>query len=241
MKKISIIVIIIILIAVVVYLVLQYAKSPSITDEKVCVADEDCVVFGETGDCNCGCFNKNHNWEKEGDCFCLAPKSCKCVEGVCEDVFEEPIVEGWETYTNERLRVKINYPSEMTISSESGGIKFVFMGPTQGIGTELYDGIIFYIFRESYEENSLREFAEAQIEEEKKYETTITQELEEWTLGKLDGYFFEVEGLGTFTNIIIDAGQGEAIKVTYLAPGSQDQGYQDTVNKMLSTLELLEE
>ena len=56
-------------------------------EAKTCQADSDCVVFGEDGDCNCGCFNKDYQWEKQGDCFCAAPKSCKCVDGKCEDIF----------------------------------------------------------------------------------------------------------------------------------------------------------
>lgn len=57
--------------------------------EVICVEDSDCVVFGENGDCNCGCYTKN-NLPKDsgGDCFCAAPKSCKCVEGKCESNFE---------------------------------------------------------------------------------------------------------------------------------------------------------
>ena len=59
---------------------------------KECTDDSDCVVFGETGNCNCGCYNKNHLPSgMGGECFCLAPKSCKCVNGKCESVFEEEI------------------------------------------------------------------------------------------------------------------------------------------------------
>lgn len=58
-------------------------------EAKNCVNDEDCIVFGETGDCNCGCFNKDYQWVSGGQCFCAAPTSCKCVNGKCEGVFEE--------------------------------------------------------------------------------------------------------------------------------------------------------
>ena len=60
---------------------------------KDCVSDWDCVVFGETGDCNCGCFNKNYQWESGGECFCAAPTSCKCIDGECVDVFAEGTLE----------------------------------------------------------------------------------------------------------------------------------------------------
>jgi len=58
------------------------------TIEKQCINNDDCVVFGETGDCNCGCFNKSYQWKSEGECFCAAPTSCKCVNDRCEEVFE---------------------------------------------------------------------------------------------------------------------------------------------------------
>lgn len=55
---------------------------------KDCINDDDCIVFGKTGDCNCGCFDKDYKWKPEGECFCVAPTSCQCVDGECEEVFE---------------------------------------------------------------------------------------------------------------------------------------------------------
>jgi len=69
-------------------------ERPAKLDSKECVTDDTCIVFGKDGDCNCGCFNKNHDWEAEGACFCAAPVSCNCVDGKCEDIFEESITEG---------------------------------------------------------------------------------------------------------------------------------------------------
>jgi len=71
------------------------------TDWKTCSTDDDCMVFGKDGDCNCGCFNRDYKWEKEGDCFCAAPKSCKCVNGKCEGIFEEiePLITKEEALT----------------------------------------------------------------------------------------------------------------------------------------------
>jgi len=64
------------------------------TAKKECVNDDDCVVFGKTGDCNCGCYNKNNLPSGTGgECFCAAPTSCKCVNGKCEGVFEESLPE----------------------------------------------------------------------------------------------------------------------------------------------------
>ena len=54
-----------------------------------CVYDSDCVVFGETGDCNSGCYNKdNLPSGTGGECFRSAPIGCKCVNDKCEGIFE---------------------------------------------------------------------------------------------------------------------------------------------------------
>jgi hypothetical protein len=147
-------------------------------------------------------------------------------------------VEGWKVYTDEEKGFSINYLPEMTLLKEAGGIKFVFIGPTQGIGTELYDGIIFYVFKEAYEQDTLKDFVDAEIEKKREFEVVVSDR-EEFILTGMTGYSYIVEGLGTFTNIILDAGPGEAIKITYIAPDPQNQGFQQTVNTMMSTLELL--
>jgi hypothetical protein len=92
MSKTIIAIIIIIIVAGLGYWFYQSTSVPrGITEPeaKNCEVDSDCVVFGQDGDCNCGCFNKDYQWKKEGDCFCAAPSSCKCVSGKCEGVFEE--------------------------------------------------------------------------------------------------------------------------------------------------------
>jgi len=79
---------ILIIIALLIVLLIYAFVPGTRTDPKACATNEDCAVFGETGDCNCGCFNTNYRfWTGGGDCFCLAPSSCECVDGVCEGVF----------------------------------------------------------------------------------------------------------------------------------------------------------
>lgn len=56
---------------------------------EVCEIDSDCIVFGEDGDCNCGCYNKEAlPTSTGGECFCAAPISCKCINNTCEGIFE---------------------------------------------------------------------------------------------------------------------------------------------------------
>ncbi|MCK4635388.1 MAG: hypothetical protein KAT32_00855 [Candidatus Moranbacteria bacterium] len=52
---------------------------------KNCEVNSDCVAFGKTGDCNCGCYNKNNLPSGTGgECFCVAPTSCDCINSQCE-------------------------------------------------------------------------------------------------------------------------------------------------------------
>jgi hypothetical protein len=91
MKKI-IIFIIIVIVVVVGYFIFKSILSPEKTNKEganSCEVDSDCVIFGQDGDCNCGCFNKNYDWSAGGKCFCAAPRACECVEGTCERVYEE--------------------------------------------------------------------------------------------------------------------------------------------------------
>jgi len=88
MKNTTIVALIVLIVAI---MALYTLTIPPITEgSKDCVNDGDCAVFGKTGDCNCGCYNKdNLPSSTGGECFCLAPTSCKCVNGKCEGVFED--------------------------------------------------------------------------------------------------------------------------------------------------------
>jgi len=67
-----------------------WAYRPVSGGAEQCISDADCAVFGETGDCNCGCYHKNNIPSGTGGkCFCAAPTSCRCVDGECEGVFGE--------------------------------------------------------------------------------------------------------------------------------------------------------
>lgn len=74
------------------YFLITQQKNSSIVgtiENKICKTDLDCVVFGKTGDCNCGCYNKNNLPSRTGgECFCAAPTSCDCINDQCEGVFE---------------------------------------------------------------------------------------------------------------------------------------------------------
>ena len=83
----------------------------------------------------------------------------------------------------------------------------------------------------------MKDFVDAEIEQERGFEIVVVDDPEEFVLLEMTGYSYIVHGMGTFTNIILDVGLNEAIKITYIAPDPKNQGFQETVNTMLSTLE----
>lgn len=68
----------------------QEAEPVQRVSDGGCVVDSDCVVYGQTGDCNCGCYTEgNLPAGTGGECFCAAPTSCQCVNSQCEGVYGE--------------------------------------------------------------------------------------------------------------------------------------------------------
>ncbi len=77
--------------AVSAFLILSHIRSSDvpITSNRYCAKDSDCVVFGEDGDCNCGCYNiRRLPTDTGGRCFTLAPDSCVCENNTCIGVYE---------------------------------------------------------------------------------------------------------------------------------------------------------
>jgi len=113
MKNSTIIALIILVVAIMALYTI--ATPPTSEGGKNCIFDEDCVVFGKTGDCNCGCYNKDNLPSRTGGkCFCLAPTSCKCVDGECEGVFEEEIT-SFEGCVEAGHPVMESYPPQCTV------------------------------------------------------------------------------------------------------------------------------
>ncbi len=66
---------------------LSLDKDSQVPLPDVCQVDSDCMVFGSDGDCNCGCYHRDYEWKKEGNCFCAAPIACQCLQGKCQPIF----------------------------------------------------------------------------------------------------------------------------------------------------------
>jgi hypothetical protein len=66
------------------------------TGTKECNQDQDCMIYGELGDCNCGCYNVDNPpaWRTPVifgfiyQCRFQVPSVCECKEGTCIEKYE---------------------------------------------------------------------------------------------------------------------------------------------------------
>jgi hypothetical protein len=57
------------------------------TGSKECASDSDCVVYGKSGSCNCGCYNDDSlPWLPTWGCYCIPSPACGCKENICSAV-----------------------------------------------------------------------------------------------------------------------------------------------------------
>jgi len=151
----------------------------------------------------------------------------------------ESTIEGWKSFRVEGVGFQMDHPAEMIVRNTGGQINFSVWGSTQTEGTELFDGISLTILRSPYEQETLREAVEAQRQSDLSLGISSIDEVEEYILSGMTGYYYVGEGLGIFTNIFIDLGGKEALVVSYSVPDPGNLGFQQTVNTMLSTLKLI--
>lgn len=91
-------------------------------EAKECVDDSYCLVFGETEDCNCGCYHKdNLPADTGGECFCAAPDSCKCVDGRCEGIFKnnQEEINSFDECTKAGYPILESYPRQCKIENKA--------------------------------------------------------------------------------------------------------------------------
>ena len=150
------------------------------------------------------------------------------------------IPSGWLEYESDVLDIELDYPPEMDVSeNEDGTVRFLIIGPSQAMGTEVYDGIILTLYKGTYINSDLASYVESIVEEKKNdpiYEQlTQTETIE---VGNISGYKFIESALGTFTNIYLPAGEGTYLLISYLLEDPTDQGFSETLDLILKSLTL---
>lgn len=141
----------------------------------------------------------------------------------------------WETYTNERVGFSIKYPSDFGLNtSDPLSAQFVLFGPTQSIGTELYDGVSMNVAYAEYG-GGFQKFVEDQVEESKQH-GEIKEVLAPASLAGRSGFRYVSSGLGEFTHYYLPIDGTHHLYVSYLVSDPGDSGFEELVKGMLESL-----
>ena len=168
-----------------------------------------------------------------------APSAENCAE-VCAFTCEKPLLStnqnNWKTYTNSTLGFNLKHSAELKVTVQSdSSVSFVFIGPTQIIGSELYDGISLTVERQRLGLlESLRAQAEDDVAATMKH-ATLTKPLSAVTVNGINGYSYEYESLGQYTKILLPKSGRDIFAINYLSPDPESNGYEEIVQGMLNT------
>ena len=143
------------------------------------------------------------------------------------------------TYKSPSLGFTLNYPIDMRFQEHSdNSVTFYTQSPTQGAEDEMFNGIILNVKKAVHDSASLREFAASERDRiSQEAITTSATNLVEKSYGSKDGYEFTASTLGDFRYFYLDKGNKEYILITMLVADPQNQGYEEKVKQMISSLD----
>jgi hypothetical protein len=151
----------------------------------------------------------------------------------------DPMAE-WLNYSEENICYSFKYPKEITLKErkEEEIIYLSLWGPTQKKDTELYDGLsLSFSFPLKIGNTPLKDYVDSKIEESKQF-GEILKPREETIINGISGYTYTSEGLGIFQNIYLQSPDKTCVvEITNATQDPTNQGYQETVNQILSTFE----
>ena len=149
----------------------------------------------------------------------------------------------WLSYADESVCYTFKYPQEITfkIRPEEKIIHLSLWGPTQKQDTEFYDGIsLSFSFPLEIGGAALSDYVDSQIEESKQH-GEILKSKETITINGINGYTYTSQGLGTFQNIFLQSPDKTCtVEITNATADPSNQGYQKTVDKILSTFKFVD-
>lgn len=148
--------------------------------------------------------------------------------------------DGWMPFRSDSMGLSLYHPPQMSVTQmEDGLVRLLVTGPSQVMGTEMYDGILVTLFKKPYQAGSLRELVERETEQKKNDPVYIeVSDIEEVRIGNTLGYAVIESSLGEFTQIYLPAGPNEYVQLTYIMEDPTNQGYAQILNTLLQSIEL---
>lgn len=158
--------------------------------------------------------------------------------GVDKQEEKVQVPEGWETYSTSTF--SIGHPSNAEVKNEVGNVKIQVFGEDNTPNTEVTDGLTFFAKAVELDDSeSLSDFINDKYESEIEILEPV-QAPTSTTIGDRDAYkYLVVSQVGSnSTIIVIEAENNNVFVVSYTVSDPNDQGYEETVNTMMQTLEI---
>lgn len=144
----------------------------------------------------------------------------------------------WENYSNPDIGFMIRHDPDLQLAARGKtDVSFYKWGPTQVEGTEVYDGMSIS-FRKTALDSSFEAYANEQIG---LFEQVgeITEPLHDLKVNGIPAKSFKASSLGDFTIIFVPIDDKNIIEIGYLVPDPGNLGFQNTIDKILSTFTLV--
>lgn len=152
---------------------------------------------------------------------------------------ETPLIENWLTYRDSNSCYTFKYPSNLSLDLENG-VVLTLSGPTQEQNTEIYDGIyLHFSLPLNLEGKTLGQYIDSGIEEAKIVGQMLKPK-QEITNNGIKGFTYTFQGLGIFEHFVLQSEDHKcAVDITNGTVDPTNQGFQNTVDQILSTLEII--
>ena len=157
---------------------------------------------------------------------------------------KEPLLASGSSYADPDGAFTFLYPNGYTVDTEGDGqyTRIFKRGATQKGQTEMYDGVIVLLETVNLQGKTLEEFVDERLASfESSDVVKVSQPKKAVSLNTYPGFTYETEGLGSARDLVImKNGQSTtALVVTISVMDPENVGYQEEVNAMLSTIELV--
>jgi hypothetical protein len=149
------------------------------------------------------------------------------------------IPDNWITYTSDDFTLR--HPSTVKAEATQEGTRFLELGPTQSLGTELFDGLSMLFTTGSQGNQSFEAFTKSEYDKSKNDPTTMSiSDLRPVTIAGINGFSYEVSSLGDATVIYLPKGQNEYMRIinNTVEPQNSTKNFKEVSQQMLSTLKV---
>ncbi len=178
------------------------------------------------------------------ECGDVCPKDADLCAQVCaftcllEGDDDQELI--WKKYTDQKLGFSIPYIKSMEVGAERrNSIEFIFTGPKQSTGTELYDGVRVVVSRLKYpEKQTLKEFSQELSQPAQGTGGEVVREVSLETEYDQFTYSFKVSSLGEYEHKIALVYPGEAFDVSYFV---SEEDYDHIAKRMVKGFKITDE